>query len=175
MRAILRNILKPHVRIRTILVVMVCIALLVPVSFRIMRNQPPHWNPYTHASLQTALDHNLPVLITLSADWDLMCRTHERTAINSVEAFRAIRNSGLTTLRADATNVDPAVMQLMKDNGLISVPAFLLYSPACRDEPIILKDLVTEEQLLDAIRYNSERSHNNDMHTKDSVRRADLR
>ena len=137
---------------------MACIALAVSVTVRVIQNQPPDWNPYTPASLQTALDRKQPVLITLSADWDLMTRIHELTAINSVEAFRAIRNSGLTTLRADATNVDPAVMQLMKDNGLISVPAFLLYSPACRDEPIILKDLVTEEQLLDAIRYNSERS-----------------
>lgn len=140
-----------------------------------MRNQSPNWKPYTPASLQTALDRNQPVLITLSADWDFNARIHERTAINSVDAFQAIRNSGLTTLSADATNADPAVMKLMKDNGLISVPAFLLYSPACRDEPIILKDLVTEEQLLDAIRYNSERSQNNDMHTKDSVHRANLR
>jgi hypothetical protein len=63
----------------------------------------------------------------------------------------------------------------MKDNRLISVPAFLLYSPTCRDEQIILKDLVTEEQLLDAIRYNSGRSKNHDMHAKDSVHRANLR
>ena len=53
---------------------------------------------------------------------------------------------------------DPAVMQLMKDNGLTSVPAFLLYNPTLRREPIILKDLVSEQQLLDAIRYNFERS-----------------
>jgi thiol:disulfide interchange protein len=115
------------------------------------------------------------VLITLSADWDSNHQIHERIAINSVEAFRAIRNSGLTTLRADATNEDPAVMQLMKDNGLNSVPAFLLYSPTCRDEPIILKDWVTEEQLLGAIRYNSGRSQNNDMHAKDAIHRDNLR
>ena len=82
----------------------------------------------------------------------------QQTAINSIEAFRAIRNSGVTTLRADATNVDLAVMQLMKDTGLISIPAFLLYNPAFRREPIILKDFVSEEQLLDAIHFNSERS-----------------
>ena len=155
--------------------VMVCIAFLVAVSLRIMRNKAPHWKPYTPASLQTALDRKEPVLITLSADWDFLNRIHERTAINSVESFRTIRDSGLTTLRADATNADPAVLQLMKDNGLVSLPAFFLYNPAFRDEPIILKDLVTEEQLLDAIRYNSERSQNNDMHAKDSVHRANLR
>ena len=127
------------------------------------------------ASLQTALDQNLPVLITLSADWDSMTRIHERTAINSIEAFREIRNSGLITLRADATNVDPAVMQLMKDNNLISIPAFLLYSPACRDDPIVLKDIVSEEKLLDAIRYNAERSQNKAFDTKDSILRANLR
>jgi thiol:disulfide interchange protein len=140
------------------MVAMFCIAILVALSRWIERSQPPHWNLYKPASLQTALDRKQPVLITLSADWGWSTRMHERTAINSVQAFRVIRNSGLITLRADATNADPDVMQLMKDNGLIAIPAFLLYSPACREEPIILKDWVTEEQLLDAIRYNSRRS-----------------
>ena len=153
-------IVRLQFRIRTILIFMVCIAFLVPVSVRIIQNQPPHWTPYTASALQKALDRNQVVLITLSADWDSMTRIHERTAISSIEAFRAIRESGLVTLRADATNVDPAVMQLMKDNDLISIPAFLLYSPAFRRAPIILKDLVSEKQMLDAIRYNAERSQN---------------
>jgi thiol:disulfide interchange protein len=154
---------------------MACIALVVSVSVQIIRNQPPRWKPYTAASLQTALDQNQSVLIILSADWDPNVRLHERTAINSIEAFRAIRNSGVTTLRADATNVDPAVMQLMKDNGLISIPAFLLYNPAFRRDPIILKDFVSEEQLLDAIRFNSARSQDKEMDKKDSILRANLR
>lgn len=167
--------MKPQFRIRTILFVMACIALVVSVSVRIIRNQPPRFKPYTAASLQAALDQNEAVLITLSADWDSMTRIHERTAINSIEAFRVIRNSGLTTLRADATNVDPAVMQLMKDNDLISIPAFLLYNPVFRREPIILKDIVSEKQLLNAIRYNAERSLSKAMDTKDSILRANLR
>ena len=169
------TIVKPQFRIRTILIVMACIALAVSVSVQIIRNQPPRWKPYTAASLQTALDQNEAVLITLSADWSWNVRIHERTAINSIEAFQAIRTSGLTTLRADATNADPAVMQLMKDNGLTSVPAFLLYNPTFRREPIILKDFVSEEQLLNAIRFNSERSQNKEMDKKDSILRANLR
>lgn len=157
MKASLRTIVKPQFRVHSILVGMLCIASLVALYRWIERSQPPHWNPYTPASLQTALDRKQSVLITLSADWTWHTRMHEINAIKSVHAFRAIRDSGLITLRADATHADPDVIQLMKDHGLISVPAFLLYNPARRDEPIILKDLVTEEQLLDAIRSNSER------------------
>lgn len=166
---------KPQFRIHSILAAMFCIAILVALSRWIERSQPPHWNPYTPTSLQTALDREQTVLITLSADWTWQTRMHERTAINSVHAYRVIRDSGLITLRADATHADPDVMQLIKDNGLISIPAFLLYSPACREEPIILNDLVTEEQLLDAIRYNSRRLQNHDMHAKDSVYGTSLR
>jgi hypothetical protein len=50
---------------------MVIIALMVTASHRMMRNEPPRWKPYTPASLHTALDSKQPVLITLSADWDL--------------------------------------------------------------------------------------------------------
>lgn len=157
MKASLSTIVKPRFRVHSILVGMLCIALLVALYRWIERSQPPHWNPYTPTSLQTALDRKQSVLITLSADWTWQTRMHEINAIKSVHAFRAIRDCGLITLRADATHADPDVIQLMKDHGLISVPVFLLYNPARREDPIILKDLVTEEQLLDAIRSNSER------------------
>jgi len=68
---------------------------------------------------------------------------------------------------ADLTNLDPAALQLMTDNGLISVPVFLIYNLAFPREPIILKDLVSEEQLLEAIRYNSGRTQNKAMDAKE--------
>ncbi|XZE36228.1 hypothetical protein SH501x_001786 [Pirellulaceae bacterium SH501] len=169
MKASLSTIVKPRFRVHSFLVGMLCIALLVTLFRWIEQSRSPHWDPYTPESLQTALDRKQSVLITLSADWTWQTRTHEITAVNSVQAFRVIRNSGLITLRADATHADPDVIQLMKDHGLISVPAFLLYNPARREDPIILKDLVTEEQLLDAIRSDSERSRVNDLHAMDSV------
>jgi suppressor for copper-sensitivity B len=137
---------------------MACFALAVSLAVRFLRNRPPDWAHYTPVALQTALEQDKSVLITLYANWDPVCLVHEQIAINSVDAHRFIRDNGLTTLRADATNVDPAVMQLMKDNGLRSIPAFLIYSPAFPNEPIVLNDLVSEEQLLEAIRSNSERS-----------------
>ena len=129
---------------------MAFVAIAVSVTIRVMRNQPPDWTPYTSTSLRTALEQNHCVLISLSANWGNSGVMHERTAIKSVEAYRTIRNIGVTAFRADATNRDPAVMQLMKANGLISIPAFLLYNPSCPEEPIILKDLVSEEQLMEA-------------------------
>jgi thiol:disulfide interchange protein len=86
---------------------------------------------------------------------------HEQMAINNADTFRTIRANGVTILRADATNLDPAVMQLMKDKGLNSLLAFLIYSPAVPNEPIILKDLVSQRELLETIRCNSERSIRN--------------
>lgn len=96
---------------------------------------------------------------------------HERTATSSTTATQAIRDSGLLTLRADLTNLDPAAVQLMKDTGLTTIPAFMLYNPAFPTDPMVLKDLVSEEQLLDAIRYNSERTQKHGMDSKGSIDR----
>jgi thiol:disulfide interchange protein len=94
---------------------------------------------------------------------------HERTATNSTTAINAIRDSGLQTLRADMTNLDPAALQVAKDTGLTSIPAFIIYNPDFPSDPIVLKDFVSEEQFLDAIRYNSQRSQNNGMDAKGSI------
>jgi len=145
-------------RIRTLLVAFVFIALGCWSFVNILRNQPPHWQPFSAATLQTALDQKQSVLITLSARWDINTMINELTAISSTDAFRCIRDHGLVTLRADFTNFDPAVKQLMIDNGLTCVPAFLLFNSVFPNDPVILRDLVSKEQLLDAIRYNAARS-----------------
>jgi len=169
------TIVNKQFRIRSVLILMACIAFVVSVSVRLFRNQPPQWKPYTLASLNEALEQNQPVLISLSANWCMSCFDHERSAINSSDSYQAIRDNGITALRADATNGDPAVMQLMKDNGLISIPAFLLFNPKFPREPLILKDLTSKVQLLDAIRYNAGRSQNKPLDTKPSIDRVDLR
>ena len=148
-------------RIRSMLICMICIALVVSVAVRIYGGRSPQWPLYTSTSVKTALEKDHAVLISLSANWCISGNMHEQMAINNAETFRTIRANGVTTLRADATNLDPAVMQLMKDNGLNSLPAFLIYSPAIPNEPIILKGLVSQQELLEAIRRNSERSIRN--------------
>jgi thiol:disulfide interchange protein len=145
-------------RIRTILLAIFCVAILATTYVQVIQNQPPNWKPYSAAALRSALDQDRCVLITLSANWDVSCFAHERVALNSSKAYRAIRNSNLVTLRADATNFDLEVKSLMDENSLITLPAFLLYNPSSRNEPTILNDLVSEEQLLAAIRSNSMRS-----------------
>ena len=126
---------------------------------RILQNQPPQWKPYSVATLRTALKQKQPVLVSIYANWDISSVSHELTAINSIDAYRFIRAHGLVTLRADLTNYDPVVVQLLRDHGLVSVPAFLLFHPAFPNDPIILKDLVSQEQLFRAIRSNAERSN----------------
>lgn len=144
--------------IRSLLVVFVAVALGTWLIVNFLRNRPPQWDPYSSATLQLALQRNQSVLITLSADWSTSCFIHERTAISSTDSYRFIREHGLVTLRADLTNYDPAVVQLLRDNGLVSIPAFLLYHPAFPHEPLILRDVVSKEQLQAAIRSNAKRA-----------------
>ncbi len=141
--------------VRRLLLVCASVALVASVVFRLLWIQPPSWTTYSPAVLHEALLENQAVLITVSADWDPICHIHERTAISSIESYRTIRNHGLLTLRADWTNHDSAVTQLMKDVGLSTVPAFLIYSPKLPNDPIVLRDAVSAKDLVDAICYNA--------------------
>ncbi|XZE36695.1 thioredoxin family protein [Pirellulaceae bacterium SH501] len=148
---------------------MAIIAGAVAITIRQMPRLPLVWKAYTSASLQEAFDDKQSVLISLSANWCISGTNHERTATNSATVIDAIRDNGLQTLRADLTNLDPAAVQLAKDTGLDSVPAFIIYNPGFPSDPIVLKDFVSEKQLLDAIRYNSQRSKHNGMDAKGSI------
>ena len=63
---------------------------------------------------------------------------------------------GVTALKADWTNRDPAITQVLASLGRSGVPLYLLYPPAAAGraaagEPAVLPQILSEGAVLDAL------------------------
>jgi thiol:disulfide interchange protein len=55
-------------------------------------------------------------------------------------------------LKADWTNGDPKITQILKQHGRVGVPMYLVYPAGRGDaEPIVLPELITSQMVLDAL------------------------
>lgn len=101
------------------------------------------WRPYSAAALEAQRDSGRVVLVDFTADWCLTCKVNERVAFGSGAVRDAIRDGGVTLLRADWTTRDPVVTRALAGFGRNSVPFVVVY-PRSRDAaPIVLPTLLT--------------------------------
>lgn len=101
------------------------------------------WRPYGAASFQAQRDSGRVVLVDFTADWCLTCKVNERVAFGSGAVRAAIRDHGVTLLRADWTTRDPAVTRALAAFGRNSVPFVVVYPRARDAAPIVLPTLLT--------------------------------
>jgi thiol:disulfide interchange protein/DsbC/DsbD-like thiol-disulfide interchange protein len=101
------------------------------------------WRPYDAASFQAQRDSGRVILVDFTADWCLTCKVNERVAFGSGAVRAAIREHGVTLLRADWTTRDPAVTRALAAFGRNSVPLVVVYPRARDAAPIVLPTLLT--------------------------------
>ncbi|HYR06577.1 MAG TPA: thioredoxin family protein [Longimicrobium sp.] len=101
------------------------------------------WRPYSAELLQAQRDSGRVVLVDFTADWCLTCKVNERVAFGSEAVRDAIRDHGVTLLRADWTTRDPVVTRALAAFGRNSVPFVVIYPRARDAAPIILPTLLT--------------------------------
>jgi thiol:disulfide interchange protein DsbD len=56
------------------------------------------------------------------------------------------------TLRADWTNGDPAITEILKRHGRAGVPMYLVYPGGKNREPALLPELISAQSVLDALK-----------------------
>ncbi|HEX8691784.1 MAG TPA: protein-disulfide reductase DsbD domain-containing protein [Longimicrobium sp.] len=101
------------------------------------------WQAYDATSFQAQRDSGRVVLVDFTADWCLTCKVNERVAFGSGAVRAAIREHGVTLLRADWTTRDPAVTRALAAFGRNSVPFVVIYPRARDAAPIVLPTLLT--------------------------------
>jgi thiol:disulfide interchange protein len=101
------------------------------------------WRPYSAELLEAQRDSGRIVLLDFTADWCLTCKVNEHVAFGSQAVRVAIRDHGVTLLRADWTTRDPSVTRALAAFGRNSVPFVVIYPRARDAAPIILPTLLT--------------------------------
>ena len=97
-----------------------------------------------------------PVFVNVTAAWCITCLVNERVALRSSAVTEAFAKKGVVILKADWTNRDPSITEVLGSFGRSGVPLYLLYPPAAAGraaagEPAVLPQILSEGAVLEAV------------------------
>lgn len=113
------------------------------------------WEPFSRARLAELKARGATVLVDFSADWCLTCKLNLATAIETNRVKAAIEANRIVPLLADWTEESSEIKTMLESLQSKSIPVLAVF-PATEPgkqprPPIILRDLLSESQVLDAI------------------------
>lgn len=93
------------------------------------------------------------VLVDITADWCLTCKTLEAAYLNTPAVKDLVEKNGVVPLKADWTERPPEVTELMRRLGAGGVPVVAVFPADNPNEPTaVFRDGYTEGQILEALR-----------------------
>ena len=111
------------------------------------------WEPFTPERLAALRAAGKPVFVNFTAAWCVTCLVNERVALRSPAIADMFAKKGVVVLKADWTNRDPAITQVLASLGRSGVPLYVLYRPGAEmgTEPTVLPQILTEGAVIDAL------------------------
>lgn len=91
-----------------------------------------------------------PILINFTAAWCITCLVNDKVAISQPAVQKQLRDKGVVYVKADWTNKDPHISDMLNQYGRSGVPLYLLY-PGNDQEAMVLPNILTEGILIDAL------------------------
>lgn len=110
------------------------------------------WEPYSPSRLQDLRASGRPVFVNLTAAWCITCLVNERVALSQPSVSQAFAQSGISYLKGDWTNQDPAISKLLTQFGRSGVPLYVLYPSGMQDRPVVLPQILTPDIVLAAVK-----------------------
>jgi thiol:disulfide interchange protein DsbD len=109
------------------------------------------WTPYTETSFAAARDSGKPVFIDFTAAWCLSCKVNEAAVLRSKEVEAALAKHDFVLLKADWTQYDPKITQMLASVGRSGVPTYVIYPPGKVSNADVLPELLTKDVVLKAV------------------------
>lgn len=107
------------------------------------------WRPFSPEALAKARSEDLTVMVDFTADWCPNCKLNSRWAIERSDVLALVEKNRVVPLLADWTDDSPVIKKALNDLGANSIPLLAIWPPG--GEAIVLKDVVTKSQVLDAL------------------------
>jgi thiol:disulfide interchange protein DsbD len=122
-------------------------ANLEPAAIAAGNGEYEEWSPARVAELRA---EGRPVFVDFTAAWCVTCQVNKLGALADNRVRSAFAENNVVLLRADFTNRDPVIAQVLADYGAPGVPFYLMY-PAGGGEPDILPPLLTDTIMIRAV------------------------
>jgi len=110
------------------------------------------WQAYDEAKLDALVAEGKTVMIDFTANWCQNCKVNLMTAIETKKVKAIIESDNIVPMVADLTNYPPALKAKLSELNSIAIPLLAIYSGGDAEHPKILRDLITESQLVDALK-----------------------
>jgi thiol:disulfide interchange protein DsbD len=115
------------------------------------------WQPYDAGRAAEITAAGRPLLINFTASWCLTCLVNERNAFSDESVRTVFRDKGVTLMKGDWTNRDPAITKALAAFGRAGVPLYVVYNAKPgSSEPLVLPQLLTANIVHDAFVDSSE-------------------
>jgi thiol:disulfide interchange protein len=111
--------------------------------------------PFSRARLAELRQAGNTVMVDFSADWCPTCKFNLATAIETRRVKKLVEKNRVVPLLADWTDGSPEIKQMLESLESRSIPVLAIF-PGSEPgqplpEPIVLRDLLTESQVLEAL------------------------
>jgi thiol:disulfide interchange protein len=146
---ILRLFKRPQIRLATLLLVMVPLGLLFLGVRYWWQSRPIEWKDYSQALVEQELDEGRIVVVHFTAQWDMTSAWNGVILSHSPELRRYSHTHSTTFVMADWTEESDEIRDALYEQKLRSIPATFIYDPRHPQQPRVLTDIVTPEQLLE--------------------------
>jgi thiol:disulfide interchange protein DsbD len=116
----------------------------------VQQAEPDVWQAFTAEKLAAARKAG-PVFVDFTAAWCVTCQVNKTLVLNRDDVQKAFKDHGIQLMRADWTDYNPAITQMLGSLGRQGVPVYALYRDA-GSEPRLLPEVLTPDLLLKEIR-----------------------
>ncbi|MFM8398722.1 MAG: protein-disulfide reductase DsbD family protein, partial [Pirellula sp.] len=109
------------------------------------------WVPFNEQALQAAVAEGKPVMVDFTAEWCQNCKWNLAVAINTRKVREFVEKNNIVPMIADMTEHPPELNAKLRELNKNAIPVLAIYKPGDAKSPIILEDILTETQVVNAL------------------------
>ncbi|GAA5505635.1 protein-disulfide reductase DsbD family protein [Novipirellula caenicola] len=110
------------------------------------------WEEYSEERLQELQAEGRTVMIDFTAKWCVNCIVNYNVALNTEETRKVIEELDAVPMLADWTDHNPEIKSKLAELQSRSIPVLAIYPGSNPNQPIVLRDLVSQSAVIDALR-----------------------
>lgn len=110
------------------------------------------WEAFSPARLEMLQKSGKTVMIDFTANWCLNCQYNTVWSIEKPGVAQLIEKNGVAPLLADWTEPSDVIEAHIQSLGKKAIPLLVIYPAEPNRQPIILDGVITQQQLIDALK-----------------------
>ena len=110
------------------------------------------WEPFDEVKLAELQAEGRTVMVDFTAKWCVNCIVNYNVALDTEPTRQMLEDLDAVAMLADWTDQNQRIKDKLEELQSSSIPLLAIYPGVNPDEPIVLRDLVSQEAVLDALR-----------------------